>query len=479
MNKSLSSSRAACSKMLYDIDDNPPVRLKIPLAIQHVCGMFGATILVPILVNQACGANVLSTAVAICMSGVGTIVYQICTKGRSPVYLGSSFAFIAAISAAYLSHGLGGAMTGLIAVGLIYVVAAILVGLVGTAWLDFILPPVVRGPMIMVIGFGLAPSAVSQMGIDGSGPIDLKSLAVAIITLGAAIFFMTSRICKRALSGFLSIIPFLAAIVIGYIAALLFGLVDFTPVIEAPWFALPDFKIIGIHWHLDFGAIWTVAPLTLATLSEHIGDHKVISTITGRDLLKNPGLLWTLLGDGLATLLAALFGAPANTSYGENGAIMGITKIASRRVVTLAAIFAILISCIGKLIALIATIPSPVLGGVSLLLYGFIGLNGMKDIQQSNVNYDYSRNIAISAIMLALGLGGAVISFALGNTAISFSGMSLAAIVGVLLNLFIPKSIEEKQEEEQQKYEKDLLTVVKANAEILSMAEATMQKEAK
>ena len=372
--------------------------------------------------------------VAILTSGLGTLIYQFCTKRRSPVYLGSSFAFIAPVAAAHAAHGFDGAMTGILAVSIIYVVAAALVMRIGTAWIDRLLPPVVTGPMIMIIGLSLAGSAVSQIGINAGATFDVRNLFVATITLVSAIAFMVGF--RKILDGFLNVVPFLAAIIVGYFVACCLRLVDFTPVREAAWIQIPKIRILGLHYHLDFRAVLTVAPLALATLSEHIGDHKALSSIVEQDLLQEPGLGRTLLGDGIATGAAALLGGPANTTYGENTAIIGMTHVASVNVITLAAVFAIILSCIGKFTAAISTIPNAVLGGVSILLYGFIALNGAKEWVKNQIDFNVPRNVAISATMLVLGLGGAVISVGFG---ITFSGMSLAAIVGVIMNQLIPE----------------------------------------
>lgn len=443
------------STLLYDVNQCPPVRQMIPLSIQHVFAMFGATILVPILVNQLAGAEVLSIPVAISASGIGTLIYQFCTKWQSPVYLGSSFAFIAPIAAAYATAGNAGAFTGLAVVGAIYALCAILVKLIGTKWIDRLLPPVIIGPMIMIIGLGLAPSAISQIGMTGDGS-DWKNLVVAAITLLTAIIIMIFA------KGFLGVIPFLMAIVVGYLSALALGMVDLTPVSEAAFFSVPNFQVVGIHYTPNFAAIWQVAPIALVTMAEHIGDHKALSVIVGRDLLKEPGLKRTLMGDGLATFVAALIGAPANTTYGENTAVVGMTKVASVRVITLAAVLAFFMGFLGKFAALISTIPNAVLGGVSVLLYGFIALNGAKEWVRNRVNFDVKRNIAITAVMLVFGLGGAVLSIAVGDITISFSGMSLAAIFGILLNL-LPHDKDELAQQRQNEADEELLAYVKSS----------------
>ena len=431
-------------KLLLDVNEKPKLAKWIILALQHVFAMFGATILVPILVNSAAGETVLTIPVALVTSGIGTLIYILCTKGKSPVYLGSSFAFIAPLAAAFLKGGVAGAMTGVMAVGLIYVIFAIIIKLIGKNWIDKLLPPVVIGPMIMIIGLGLAPSAISQIGLSSGAEVEWRGVAVAIIT------FLTTAIVMVKGKGFLKIIPFLVGIVVGYISAICLGLIDFAPVLEASFFSMPSFVIPFLSYTPSFSALLTIAPIALVTICEHIGDHTALGTIIGKDLLKNPGLDKTLLGDGIATFVAGLLGGPANTTYGENTSVVGMTKVASVWVIGLAAIFAICLGFLGKFTALVSTIPSPVLGGVSLLLYGFIAVNGLKVLIQNQIDFGKSKNVVVASTMLVLGLGGAAISIISGDLSITISGMSLAAIIGILLNLCLP---EEKNEEEISKKE--------------------------
>ena len=419
-------------KMLFDVNEKPPIAKWIILALQHVFAMFGATILVPILVNTAAGEIVLTIPVALVTSGIGTLIYILCTKGKSPVYLGSSFAFIAPLAAAFVKGGISGAMTGVMVVGLIYVVFAIIIKFAGKNWLDKLLPPVVIGPMIMIIGLGLAPSAISQIGLGTGVDVDWRGVAVAVVT------FLTTAIVMVRARGFIKIIPFLIGIVTGYILSIILGLVDFTPVLEASFFSMPSFVIPFVSYMPNFSALLTIAPIALVTMAEHIGDHTALGTIIGKDLLKDPGLDRTLLGDGIATFVAGLFGGPSNTTYGENTSVVGMTKVASVWVIGLAAIFAICLGFLGKFTALVSTIPNPVLGGVSLLLYGFIAVNGLKVLIQNQIDFGKSKNVVVASSMLVLGLGGAAISIVSGDLSITISGMSLAAIVGILLNLFLP-----------------------------------------
>ena len=432
-------------KMLYDIDERPPLANWIVLALQHVFAMFGATILVPILVNSAAGEEVLTIPVALVTSGIGTLIYILCTKGKSPVYLGSSFAFITPLAAAYLKGGISGAMTGIMTIGLIYIIIAFIIKFVGKDWLDKLLPPVVIGPMIMIIGLGLAPSAISQIGLASGTAFDIKTFIVALVS------FLTTAIIMTKAKGFLKVIPFLIGIVSGYVVAIFLGMIDFKPVAEASFFSMPDFKIAFVDYKLSFTALLTIAPIALVTLCEHIGDHTSLGNIIGKDLIKDPGLDRTLLGDGIATLVAGALGGPANTTYGENTSVVGMTKVASVKVIELAAVIAILIAFLGKLTALASTIPNAVLGGVSLLLYGFIAVNGLKVLIKNQVNFEDSKNVIIASTMLVLGLGGAAIAITTKDMSLTISGMTLSSIVGILLNAFLSSDNENEKKTKSKK----------------------------
>lgn len=439
-------------RLLLDVNERPGIIKWIILAFQHVFAMFGATVLVPILVNQGIQAQgvqgeALSIAVALVTAGLGTLIYILCTRGKSPVFLGSSFAFISPIIAAYVAgassgnpaDGLGAAMTGIMVVGLVYIIVSFIIRIIGKKWIDKLLPPIVIGPMIMIIGLSLASSAINSIGIGADvESIEWKGVIVALIT------FLTTAIIMVRAKGFFKIIPFLVGIVVGYIASVCFGLVDFSAVNEAAWFQIPNFNVPFVSYNPNLMIALTMAPIALVTMAEHIGDHTALGTIIGKDLLKKPGLENTLLGDGLATFIAGGLGGPANTTYGENTSVVGMTKVASVWVIGLAAIFAIVFGFLGKFTALIQTIPSPVLGGISLLLYGFIAVNGLKVLIQNQIDFGKNKNIIVASSMLVLGLGGAVINFKTsGNMTIPLSGMSLAAIVGILLNLLLPNEKEE------------------------------------
>ena len=415
------------NNLILDVSDVPTPGKWIILALQHVAAMFGATILVPILVNSMAGSEVLTIPVALFTSGCGTIIYIICTKGKSPVYLGSSFAFITPMAVGFASAGTGGVLTGIMSVGILYMLVALIIKIVGKNWLEKMLPPIIVGPMIMIIGLGLAPSAVSQMGLTES--VNLKSIIVILVT------FLTTAIVALKGKGFLKLIPFILGILSGYVVSMLFGLVDFTQIKNASYLSVPKFVLPFLSYKINFGAIITILPVALVTIAEHIGDHTVLGEIIGKDLIKDPGLDRTLLGDGLATFVAGSLGGPANTTYGENTSVVGMTKVASVKVIMLAAIFAIIISFLGKLTAIFSTIPSIVLGSISLLLYGFISVNGLLVIVKNKLDFSKTRNVIICASMLVLGLGGAVLKIG----SLSITGMSLAAIVGILLNIFLPK----------------------------------------
>ena len=423
------------NKMLLDVNEKPPVLKWILLSLQHVFAMFGATILVPILVNTASGTEVLSIPVALISSGIGTLIYIICTRGKSPVYLGSSFAFITPMIVGFAKSGKSSVFTAIMAVGLVYVLVALIIKLVGKKWINKLLPPIVVGPMIMIIGLSLAPTAVEEIGLNME-TVPWKNIVVALVA------FLTTGILAVRGKGFLKVIPFLMGMVAGYIASMILGMVDYSGIVSAKIIAKPDFYLPFVHYKLNFGALLTIVPIALVTISEHIGDHKVLSEIIDKDLIEDPGLDNTLMGDGIATFAAGLIGGPANTTYGENTSVVGMTKVASVWVIGLAAIIAIIFGFLGQLTAIISSIPTPVLGGVSILLYGFISVNGLKILIQNKVDFGNTKNVIVASSMLVLGLGGAAISVVTKNINLSISGMSLAAIIGILLNLLIKEEKE-------------------------------------
>ncbi|NLA78324.1 MAG: uracil permease [Erysipelothrix sp.] len=414
--------------LLLDVHERPKLGQWAVLSVQHVFAMFGATVLVPIIVG-------FPISVALFASGLGTLIYIAVTKAKVPVYLGSSFAYITAMIFAREALGgdIGASQTGLIVVGLVYVGVALIIRLTGTKWLDKILPPIVIGPMIMIIGLGLASTAVAQAGFTADG--NFKMVAVAAIT-----FLITAFVSTYA-KGFFKIIPFVVGIAGGYVVAILFQIVDFTPIANASWLALPELALPFKLWKFDtyqlyFGPeMWAIIPIAIVTISEHIGDHIVLGKICNKDFLKDPGLKNTLIGDGIATSFSALVGGPANTTYGENTGVVGMTKVASIYVIGGAAVIAVILSFFGKFSAAISTIPGPVLGGMSMLLYGVIASNGLRVLVDAKVDFAKQRNLIIASVMLVIGLGGAI--FKLSSLA-TLSGTALAALVGVFLNLVLP-----------------------------------------
>ncbi|WP_261068940.1 solute carrier family 23 protein [Streptococcus mitis] len=414
--------------LLLDVDQRPSAGKGILLSFQHVFAMFGATILVPLILGMP-------VSVALFASGVGTLIYMISTGFRVPVYLGSSFAFITAMSLAMKEMGgdVSAAQTGVILTGLVYVLVAAGVRFAGTKWIDKLLPPIIIGPMIIVIGLGLAGSAVTNAGLVADG--NWKNALVAVVTFLIAAFINTKG------KGFLRIIPFLFAIIGGYLFALALGLVDFTPVLKADWFEIPGFYLpfstggAFKEYNLYFGPeTIAILPIAIVTISEHIGDHTVLGQICGRQFLKEPGLHRTLLGDGIATSVSAFLGGPANTTYGENTGVIGMTRIASVSVIRNAAFIAIALSFLGKFTALISTIPNSVLGGMSILLYGVIASNGLKVLIKERVDFAQMRNLIIASAMLVLGLGGAILKLG----PVTLSGTALSAMTGIILNLILP-----------------------------------------
>ena len=410
-------------KLVLDVHEKPKALHWIVLSLQHVLAMFGATVLVPILTG-------LPISCALIGSGIGTLFYLFVTKGKSPVYLGSSFAYISPIISA-LAVGVvdggtpnyGAVSGGLVMVGAVYTVIALIIKFIGTKWLDKILPPVVIGSVIMVIGLGLAPSAVSMAS---------EHVIVALITLATAIIVSTYT------KGLLKLIPIFSGIVVGYITSVCFGLVDFTPVLEASWFEIPNFAFLHSKPQFSLEIAMIMIPVAIVTITEHIGDHLTLGSIIDKDLTKNPGLHRTLIGDGIATAIGGLLGAPANTTYGENTGVIGLTKVASVYVIGLAGVIALSLGFIGKFTALVQTIPNPVMGGVSLLLYGIIASSGMRVLINNRIDLGKQRNLIICAVILVAGIGG--LSVTLGQ--ITLSGMALSAIIGVVLHLILPNKHE-------------------------------------
>ena len=405
------------SQRIIQVEERVPLGKGIPLSIQHTFAMFSASVLVPFLLG-------ISPAIALLMNGVGTLIFIFVTKGRSPAYLGSSFAFIAPALLVIDKMGYEYALGGFVITGLIFCAVAILVYFIGIEWIDLLLPPAAMGPVVALIGLELAGSAAQNGGIvktETYTQIDPKLVIVFLITLACAVF---GQIILR---GFAAAIAILISIIIGYIAALCMGIVDFSNVTNAAWLALPNIS----HPKFSLDAILIIIPASLVVISEHIGHQVVTSEIVGRDLLKDPGLHRSLLSDGISTTLSGLMGSVPTTTYGENIGVMAITKVYSVWVIGGAAIFSIARSFIGKASGLIQTIPAPVMGGVSFLLYGMIAASGIRLMVDSKIDYAKPRNLALTSVVFITGLSGAFIK--IGN--VELKGMCLATIVGMALGL--------------------------------------------
>ena len=411
--------------------DRPNLGHWIPLSFQHVFAMFGATILVPILTN-------LDPATALFTAGTGTLIYILCTGAKVPAFLGSSFAFIPPLIGITASHGLSYALGGAIAAGLFYCLVGIIVRFAGTKWLDTALPPVVIGSVIVVIGLVLAPVALNMAMNDADGNYSLVYISIAAVTLGITVA------ANVLLKGFLSTIPILIGMLAGYFFTLIMGfffpayaLIDFSIVKEAHWIGMPSFQVPSF----SLVPILTFIIVSLATICEHLGDTLVTSKVVGQDFYKNPGLHRTLAGDGLATSWAALWGGPPNTTYGENIGVMAITRVYSVWVIGGAAVVAVLLSFFRKFGALIQTIPTPVLGGISMLLFGIIASSGLRTIVESGVDYRETRNLTITSVIFVIGIGGGKLVFNItGDLQFELAGVALATVAGIILNLVFPKS---------------------------------------
>lgn len=432
--------------------DRPSIGRWIPLSFQHVFAMFGATILVPLLTG-------LSTSTALFTAGTGTLIYILVTGAKVPAFLGSSFTFIPALIAIGGKYGVPYAMGGAMCAGAFYCVIALIIKLTGKNWLDKALPPVVIGSVIIVIGLGLAPTAINQAMFIGStgaeADYSLVYLSIAAVTLAVAV------IATIFFKGFFNTLSILIGLLGGYFFTLIMGcffdsykLIDFSSVREAKWFALPFLQIDEAgksYWMMpkfNLVAILTFVIVSISTVCEHLGDTLSTSKVVGKDFYKDPGLHRTLTGDGLATAWAALWGGPPNTTYGENVGVMAITKVYSVWVIGGAAVIAVLLSFCQKFGALIQTIPGPVLGGMCILLYGLIASSGLRTIVDSGVDYQDKRNLTISSVILVLGIGGATLQFKIGaDFNFALGGVAFATVVGILLNLVLPKTIDSAKSE--------------------------------
>lgn len=410
------------SRRTIQIEEKLPLLETFPLSLQHLFAMFGATVLVPFLFN-------VNPATSLLMNGVGTLIYLIATKGKIPAYLGSSFAFIAPVFAVMGATGLGGyaaAQGGFIAFGLFFIVISFIIRIAGVGWIDVVFPPAAMGAIVAVIGLELAPVATEMAGLTGTLIENLKIPYATAVTI--SMFTLVVTILGSVLfRGFLSVIPILIGVIAGYIFSLLMGIVDLSAVIAAPWFEVPTFyaPVFNIN------AILMIAPAMLVVLAEHIGHLVVTGNIVERDLVKEPGLHRSLLGDGISNLLSGFVGATPNTTYGENIGVMAITKVFSVWVIGGAAVIAIVVSFIGKFAALIRSIPVPVMGGVCILLFGVIAAAGIRMLIEKKVDYTRSRNLILTSVVLVSGISGAVVKLG----PVELKGMALGTAVAIVINI--------------------------------------------
>jgi uracil permease len=403
----------------YQVDERPPIPALIPLSLQHLFAMFGSTVLVPVLF----GVN---PATILLMNGIGTLLYIFLCKGQIPAYLGSSFAFLSPVFLVLADGSYNQALGGFIIVGLIFIIVSGIIKVAGTGWIDVVFPPAAMGAIVAVIGLELVPVAAQMAGIisDGSenwSP-DRNTIIVAMLTLGITI------IGNVMFRGFLKIIPILVGIVAGYIIAAMFGMVDFTPVREAEMFALPQFYAPEFNWT----SIAIIAPAALVVIAEHIGHLVVTQNIVDRDLMKKPGLGVSLFGNGISTIISGFVGSTPNTTYGENIGVLALSKVYSVWVIGGAAVMAIILSFFGKLAALISTIPTPVMGGISLLLFGIIAASGLRMLVDTKVDYSKTTNMILTTVVLVIGLSGATFTWGY----LQLKGMALATVIAIFLSLF-------------------------------------------
>lgn len=401
------------NKRIIQVDEKVPVKLLIPLSIQHMFAMFGASVLVPFVFG-------INPAIVLFMNGLGTLLFILITKGRAPAYLGSSFAFLAPAGIVISKWGYDYALGCFVAVGFCGCVLALIIYKFGSEWINVVLPPAAMGPVVALIGLELAGTAASNAGLKDEVLLP-ANIIVFLVTL------LTAVIGSVVFRGFLSVIPILIAIIAGYVASLACGIVDFSEVAAAPLFALPNFQTPKFNMQ----AIAIVLPVLLVITSEHIGHQIVTSKIVGRDLLKDPGLHRSLFADNFSTMISGLIGSVPTTTYGENIGVMAMTKVYSVYVIGGAAVLSIICSFIGKMTTLISTIPGPVIGGISFLLYGMIGASGIRILVDAQVDYGKSRNQAMTAVVFVTGLSG--ISVQLGS--IQLTGMVLACVVGMIMGL--------------------------------------------
>ncbi|MQL46848.1 uracil permease [Photorhabdus khanii] len=397
------------------VDERPPLLQTIPLSFQHLFAMFGATVLVPILFK-------VNPATILLFNGIGTLLYLVICKGKIPAYLGSSFAFISPVLL-LLPLGYELALGGFILCGVLFCLVSLIVKVAGRGWINVLFPPAAMGAIVAVIGLELAGVAADMAGLRPAEGTDVNptTLAISLVTLAVTVL---GSVMFR---GFLAIIPILIGVLVGYALAFLMGEVDLTPVREAPWFALPTFYSPRFEWI----AIMTILPAALVVIAEHVGHLVVTANIVKRDLLKEPGLHRSMFANGFSTVISGFFGSTPNTTYGENIGVMAVTKVYSTWVIGGAAVLAILLSCVGKLAAAIQAVPVPVMGGVSLLLYGVIGASGIRVLIDSKVDYNKAQNLILTSVILIIGVSGAKINIGVAE----LKGMALATIVGIGMSL--------------------------------------------
>ncbi|MDU0202403.1 MULTISPECIES: uracil permease [Paenibacillus] len=407
---------------IIQVDERPSIGESIPLSLQHLFAMFGSTVLVPILFH-------VDPATILLMNGIGTLLYIFITKGKIPAFLGSSFAFLSPVFVVLGQKGYSAALGGFLVVGLIFTIIALLIRFVGTRWIDVVFPPAAMGAIVSVIGLELVPTAASMAGIIA--PADAKEAWVPDMTvITVSIFtFLVGVVGSIVFRGLLKVIPILVAIILGYVLAALLGLVHIQETLSAAqWLQLPTFYSPTF----DLASILIIAPAALVVIAEHIGHLIVTSNMVGKDLSKDPGLSRSLLGNGISTMLSSLVGSTPNTTYGENIGVMAISRVYSVWVIGGAAILAIVLSFVGKISALIQTIPTAVMGGVSMLLFGIIAASGIRMLVETKVDYSKPINLILTTSVLVIGLSGATLK--LGN--FELKGMALATIVAIVLSLF-------------------------------------------
>lgn len=400
-------------RKIIQVEEKVPFKLLLPLSLQHMFAMFGASVLVPFIFG-------INPAIVLFMNGLGTLLFIFITKGKAPAYLGSSFAFLAPASIVISKWGYSYALGGFVAVGFLGCILSFIIYKFGSNWINVVLPPAAMGPVVALIGLELAGTAAGNAGLTGD-KISSANVTVFLVTLLVAVF---GSVMFRK---FLSVIPILIAIIVGYIAAVFCGIVDFAPVAQAPIFSLPNFSMPKFKLE----AIVTIIPVLLVVTSEHIGHQIVTSKIVERDLLQDPGLHRTLFADNFSTMISGFIGSVPTTTYGENIGVMAMTRVYSVYVIAGAAVLSIISSFIGKMTTLISTIPGPVIGGISFLLYGMIGASGIRILVDSQVDYSKSRNMAMTSVIMVTGLSG--IKVQVGS--IQLTGMVLACVVGMLMGL--------------------------------------------